>query len=392
MKNTHQVISAHFLAFSVTLVAFSGCTKEKIEDLNSSMSLKYEACPATTAANTSAANMTAGRTATTNRSASSCAGAQTINSVASGAWDSPATWAGGVIPTPCDHVIIKHAVVYNDQPGTPGYTHYGDINVNPQGSFDFLEDGDFEMEGEDSNHRSNLIVNAHFYVKGDLVLENVHMVANPQGQVRLYKDLILDEGTSIENNTLACNGFVVGDDVILLDAGINPVIHSTHSPIIVGAGPGQTPNMSEQGGSLSLLDPTTGYIFGVAGTSAAQIDVVPPHGPKGYALPTTCGALPIHFTSVGATWDGQRTVNVTWSTGMEMNSKSFVVEMTLPCTSSPIAASGPIPAAGVSTGNKQYSFPVPVSKGGTYLFRVVEVDIDGSKTYSNTVLVRVGNK
>lgn len=383
-KNFSPIIRS--LSLSLSLVALAGCSKDKLDDLSNSMALKYESCNPTLKSTSS----TATSSRMMSRSASTCTNSQTISSVSNGSWHSASTW-GGVVPTACDHVIIKHSVTFADQPGSLGYTHYGDINVPAQGSFVFNEDGPFVMEGLDSNHRSNLVTNANFTVFGDLVLENVHMVADPQGKIRIYKDLVLKENTTINNNTIACNGFVIGDDIILLEGTTQNVrvIHSTHSQVIVGAGPSQTPNTSEQPGTLSQH---AGHVFGVAGTAASQIYVVPPRGPYGFTSPATCSALPVNFTSVQGKWDGDRTVVISWTTASEQNSKFFYVEMTQPCSSTMevVNQGNPIAAAGTSSTLRKYSLSIPVSKGGTYVFRVVEHDIDGSKTYSNYVSVRVG--
>lgn len=372
--------SVFVLASFSTLV---GCAKDR--DMLQETMLQYEKCSQSEASVTSRMAVGIAR-----RTAGLCPVQNTIHSVASGSWLTPGTWDNGV-PTPCDHVIISHAVSYPDQTGTPGYTHYGNINITAQGSFDFREDGVLVLEGEDANHRVNFVSDGNVTTAGDLKLIDTDWNANPQSRVRIGKDLITDGKTDIQNNTMTCNGFVVGDDIVMYSSQTNGqyITNSTHFPIIVGAGPGQTAAASEQSGSLSALD---SFIFGVAGTSSSLIHYV--HG-MGYAPPSACAALPVHFTSVNASWKydldnkSVNTVVVKWSTDAEIDSKEYSIEMILPCSSAiQVVASG-IPAAGMA---HSYTQEVPVTKGGDYLFRVVESDHGTSKTYSNWIRVRVGKK
>lgn len=356
-------------------LAFSACNKET-PDLQYTEKLVFKGCPANSPG-------------IAGRETSGCSSHSNISSKAAGSWLSPSTWNGNTIPGPCNNVTIQHAVFYPNQSGA-GYTHKGNLIVNAQGTFSFLDTGRFKMLGDgDGNDRSVLQTHASFSVTGNFELENVIWTANAQSQNRMYKDLIADGDTRIDNHTSGCNRFVVGDDVILEEGcgtTSSYVIKSTVSPITIGAGPGQTPNDDDQPGSYNQL---AQYIFGKPGTSLSQIQIPPNHGPA-YVIGSNCVALPVHFESVEAKVDNNtNTVTIAWKTGTEVNSSKFFVEMTKPCTTTPIIVNKDgIPATGT---NSQYSYNVTVYEGGPFVFRVIERDLDGKETSSKYVVVHVGS-
>ncbi|WP_139925466.1 T9SS type A sorting domain-containing protein [Hymenobacter sp. DG01] len=103
--------------------------------------------------------------------------------------------------------------------------------------------------------------------------------------------------------------------------------------------------------------------------------------------PIVLQPLPVELAHFGAALRGQA-VAVNWETSSERNSAYFTVER------SPDARSfeplGRVAAAGTSTTTRRYSFTDTEPLAGTAYYRLHQVDINGTHTYSPVVPVRNG--
>src|SRR5690606_14041138 len=99
--------------------------------------------------------------------------------------------------------------------------------------------------------------------------------------------------------------------------------------------------------------------------------------------------LPVQWLDVFAKNRGQYHV-ITWATAREVNTDYFVVERKLAGEPSFTALPGVVKAAGYSDKRVQYDFnDDSVETSGAYTYRIKQVDLDGTVTYSKEVsLVR----
>lgn len=98
--------------------------------------------------------------------------------------------------------------------------------------------------------------------------------------------------------------------------------------------------------------------------------------------------IPVELTSFKA--DVQdRNVMVSWTTATEINSASFNVERTLSGTNN-WSTVGTVAAAGTSTEMKSYSYVDRGLNSAKYQYRLKQIDLDGTYSYSKVVEVEVG--
>ncbi|MBK8698884.1 MAG: DUF11 domain-containing protein [Saprospiraceae bacterium] len=100
------------------------------------------------------------------------------------------------------------------------------------------------------------------------------------------------------------------------------------------------------------------------------------------------GALPVRWLDVSAVNKGY--VNqIDWSTSSELNSEKFIVERRFEDETEfiPVAE---VKAAGQSSEVRTYqAFDEEIQRSGVYYYRIMELDLDGSKSYSKVVAVNV---
>lgn len=152
-------------------------------------------------------------------------------------------------------------------------------------------------------------------------------------------------------------------------------------------------------------DPTTAVSYGVTtplGANANTVggDVAVKMNMDGtasvFVLATNNGlgsyrmtrVIPVEFSTFSAEAQ-DRNVMLVWKTATETNSASFEVERTLSGTSS-WAAIGSVRAAGTSVETKSYSYLDRNLNSAKYQYRLRQIDLDGSYSYSSVVEVEVG--
>jgi uncharacterized repeat protein (TIGR01451 family) len=101
------------------------------------------------------------------------------------------------------------------------------------------------------------------------------------------------------------------------------------------------------------------------------------------------GPLPVTLISFLAQLQNSTTTAVQWSTSMELNSSNYIIERSIDAISfAPVAT---IAAAGNSSTIKTYSIQDDVSAISSSLvyYRIIQVDVDGKKSYSKVISIRL---
>ena len=97
------------------------------------------------------------------------------------------------------------------------------------------------------------------------------------------------------------------------------------------------------------------------------------------------GVVPVELTSFTASVN-DRNVNLNWTTATEINNQGFEIERK---SESEFEKVGYIPGFGTTTEQHSYSFSDANLESGTYIYRLKQIDFDGSFSYSETVEVEV---
>lgn len=98
--------------------------------------------------------------------------------------------------------------------------------------------------------------------------------------------------------------------------------------------------------------------------------------------------LPIELLRFDAALESHRSVKCTWATASEIDNDRFVVERSTDGIT--FEGLGTVPGSGTTAAEHAYSFVDPVPKAGIDLYRLKQIDMDGSFTYSETRSVQVG--
>lgn len=98
--------------------------------------------------------------------------------------------------------------------------------------------------------------------------------------------------------------------------------------------------------------------------------------------------LPVRLTSFSGRIVTDNTVNITWTSVLELNSEKYVVERSTDGRN--FLPVGTIAAAGHSINTVQYQFKDQLPTTGAYFYRLNQVDIDGKSEYSKVVYVNNG--
>jgi hypothetical protein len=96
--------------------------------------------------------------------------------------------------------------------------------------------------------------------------------------------------------------------------------------------------------------------------------------------------LPVEFAGIEARADGDRVV-LAWETAAEIDNAFFRVEHAL--EGEPFAALGVVEGRGSASTATAYRYRTPRLDPGTYHFRLRQVDLDGTISYSPVVAVEV---
>jgi aminopeptidase N len=103
--------------------------------------------------------------------------------------------------------------------------------------------------------------------------------------------------------------------------------------------------------------------------------------------------VPVELTTLTASSNGS-IVLLKWSTATEVNNKGFEIERSqmLNVKSETWEKIGFVKGSGTSTSPKEYSYVDAVSKYGKYIYRLKQIDFDGTESYSKEVMVEAGIK
>ena len=96
---------------------------------------------------------------------------------------------------------------------------------------------------------------------------------------------------------------------------------------------------------------------------------------------------PVEFAAFKASWLGENRVSVEWKTATETNSNYFEVERSF--NEENFVPVAKVSAAGVSESMKSYSFNDVVTGSNFAYYRIKEMDVDGTPTYSEIKAVNV---
>ena len=116
----------------------------------------------------------------------------------------------------------------------------------------------------------------------------------------------------------------------------------------------------------------TGYSYADASTGIA---------PSGFVM----GTLPVNFTSFFAKRSGNEVV-LNWSTSEEKNNSHFEIEKSTDGRNWKLI--GIIMGNGTTTNSNQYGYTDKKELSAVMYYRILQVDLNGQKTYSSVKLVR----
>jgi hypothetical protein len=101
------------------------------------------------------------------------------------------------------------------------------------------------------------------------------------------------------------------------------------------------------------------------------------------------GVIPVEMGSFNGSSDGPSAAILEWSTLSESNNSGFYVEQKVDGSFQTVSSL--IEGAGTTTEQQSYRYRVEdLEQGTTHTFRLRQVDVDGAKTYSETVDVKIG--
>jgi hypothetical protein len=109
---------------------------------------------------------------------------------------------------------------------------------------------------------------------------------------------------------------------------------------------------------------------------------------NGIGAYSTSQVVPVEFAAFSAEAQ-ERNVMLQWKTSTETNSASFEVERTIDGTNN-WSAVGSVRAAGTTVETKSYSYLDKGLNSAKYQYRLKQIDLDGSYSYSSVVEVEVG--
>ena len=113
-------------------------------------------------------------------------------------------------------------------------------------------------------------------------------------------------------------------------------------------------------------------------------------GDMGWPLGPDCASvIPVELTAFDAVASGDGTVTLTWETASETNNAGFGIEQRAPGQPA-FQEVGFVNGAGTTTAVQRYRFRANAPSAGRYVFRLRQVDFDGTTDYSPTVEVTVG--
>lgn len=107
---------------------------------------------------------------------------------------------------------------------------------------------------------------------------------------------------------------------------------------------------------------------------------------------TQIAPVPVELTSFTSSVDG-KVVTLKWSTATEINNKEFIVERSAYNSESGLkkwTERGKITGRGTQASPNNYLFMDAVESYGKYIYRLKQIDLDGTSEYSQELLVEAG--
>ncbi|MCW9065893.1 MAG: T9SS type A sorting domain-containing protein, partial [Ignavibacteriaceae bacterium] len=98
--------------------------------------------------------------------------------------------------------------------------------------------------------------------------------------------------------------------------------------------------------------------------------------------------IPVELTSFTASLNNNN-VTLNWNTATELNNKGFEIERTVTSLTQSWLSIGFVPGFGTTTEPHTYSFIDSDLESGKYLYRLKQIDFDGSFEYSDEVEVEI---
>jgi hypothetical protein len=98
--------------------------------------------------------------------------------------------------------------------------------------------------------------------------------------------------------------------------------------------------------------------------------------------------IPVELTSFTASLNNNN-VTLKWNTATELNNKGFEIERTVTSLPQSWKSIGFVPGFGTTTEPHTYSFTDSELESGKYLYRLKQIDFDGSSEYSDEVEVEI---
>ncbi len=106
---------------------------------------------------------------------------------------------------------------------------------------------------------------------------------------------------------------------------------------------------------------------------------------------TVIPPVPVELTSFTAAASG-KTVLLQWKTASEINNKEFIVERRNADENAVWGIRGTVKGNGTTTNLNEYRYLDAVDRNGGYIYRLKQIDFDGSIEYSQEVFVDAGEK
>jgi photosystem II stability/assembly factor-like uncharacterized protein len=140
-------------------------------------------------------------------------------------------------------------------------------------------------------------------------------------------------------------------------------------------------------GGINWVQQTSGTsssLFGVYFADALNGWIV---GENGVILKTDNGGIPVELISFNGVLTDEGNVNLRWSTGTEINNSGFEIERKT--GTKEFDKIGFVPGFGTTTEPKNYSFKDENLQSDMYVYRLKQIDYNGTFEYSNEIYVYV---
>lgn len=299
-----------------------------------------------------------------------------VFSITDGNWNDPSIWSNNSVPSASDNITISHNVIYTNNGSNNNYDHSGNIEIDSDGHLTMntstsVSGNPFRIIGTSTNN-AQLIVDGQLTTNEDFVLDNVDATFGINSIVYVGDDFRVRGNTNVNLNGF-CGAFAVGDDIYI--NGTNAQLNGLS--ILVGQDP-ITATVTTPNTTLA------NHIDSSNGAQLSQLNLI--------LVSTECTTTPVELVDFHAKWDGERSIDITWSTASEVNSSHFNVLLVEPCQSS---SDDKFKAYTVETGEdssqfKEYKTSLELDFGGYYYLQLEQVDLDGTKSYSEFIAVKVG--